>query len=104
MTRRGATGIWEAFVPGGGTGAAPRHCLIPRAPPPADKADPTPSGARPPGTASVIHDLATLRAFPWTDGDWMAGRPRRQGPDRPLSTYEVHPGSWRASRRRATGP
>ena len=43
----------------------------------------------------MIHDLATLRAFPWTDGGWMAGRARRQGPDRPLSVYEVHPGSWR---------
>ena len=98
MTRRGTTGIWEAFVPGAGPGQHYKYRLIPRGPgTPADKADPYAlCGEAPPGTASVIHDLATLRAFPWTDGDWMAGRPRRQGPDRPLSIYEVHPGSWRA--------
>jgi 1,4-alpha-glucan branching enzyme len=97
MTRRGATGIWEVFVPGAGPGQYYKYRLIPRgAAPAADKADPYAlRGEAPPGTASVIHDLAALRAFPWTDGDWMAGRPRRQGPDRPLSIYEVHPGSWR---------
>ena len=40
MTRRGATGIWEAFVPGAGPGQHYKYRLIPRGRPPADKADP----------------------------------------------------------------
>ena len=43
----------------------------------------------------MVHDLAALRAFPWTDAEWVAGRARRQRPDRPLSIYEVQAGSWR---------
>jgi 1,4-alpha-glucan branching enzyme len=97
MVRRGTTGIWEAFVPGVGPGdrykyriASRHHGHL------ADKADPYALRTEaPPGTASVVHDLTALRAFPWTDGAWLAGRPERQRPGRPLSVYEVHLGSWR---------
>src|SRR5262245_23115035 len=63
MTRRGATGIWEAFVPGTGTGTQYKYRIVPRGmATAADKADPYAlRGEGPPGTASVVHDLAALR-------------------------------------------
>ncbi|GAF76651.1 unnamed protein product, partial [marine sediment metagenome] len=29
------------------------------------------------------------------DGDWLRQRAERQGPEAPISIYEVHLGSWR---------
>jgi len=97
MTRRGATGIWESFVRGAGPGTQYKYRIVPRgAAPAADKADPFALRSEaPPGTASVVHDLDALRAFAWTDAEWVAGRPDRQRPDRPLTIYEVQAGSWR---------
>lgn len=43
----------------------------------------------PPKSASVLTDL---RAFSWEDGDWMASRSLCH--DRPLTIYELHPGTW----------
>ncbi|MDQ3699836.1 MAG: 1,4-alpha-glucan-branching protein, partial [Chloroflexota bacterium] len=60
---------------------------------PVDKGDPYAFQAEaPPGTAAIV---CALEGFPWGDAPWLADRPRRQHPDRPLSIYEVHAGSWR---------
>ena len=45
----------------------------------------------PPGTASIIRDLA----YPWGDMEWMHARAAKNALDAPLSIYEVHLGSWR---------
>jgi 1,4-alpha-glucan branching enzyme len=93
MRRRGATGVWEIFVPGLGEGAAykyeirgPGGALLPL------KADPVGFGSEhPPANASVVRQIAGA----FRDDDWMAGRAARQGIDAPISVYEVHLGSWR---------
>jgi 1,4-alpha-glucan branching enzyme len=33
--------------------------------------------------------------YEWGDGDWMAGRAKRNAMEAPFSVYEVHLGSWR---------
>jgi 1,4-alpha-glucan branching enzyme len=97
LRRREATGIWEAFVPGVGVGDRYKYRVMGQLTGHvADKADPIAFRAEQrPGTASIVHDLAALRAFPWTDEAWLEQRPARQRPDQPLAIYEVHAGSWR---------
>jgi 1,4-alpha-glucan branching enzyme len=93
MRRRGATGVWEIFVPGLGEGTTykyeikgPGGQVLPL------KADPVGFGSEhPPANASVVR---TVRGD-WHDGAWMEGRAARHGIDAPISVYEVHLGSWR---------
>lgn len=57
-----------------------------------DKADPFAFATEePPATASVISDID----YTWADADWMAERGKKSALDAPMSTYEVHLGSWR---------
>ena len=57
-----------------------------------DKADPFAVWAeQAPRTASVLHDLG----YGWNDDAWMAEREARNRHDAPMSTYEMHIGSWR---------
>ncbi|MDQ3699775.1 MAG: 1,4-alpha-glucan branching enzyme, partial [Chloroflexota bacterium] len=94
MLRHSAVGIWEVFVPGAGPGALYKYRIAALGGGiPVDKADPYAFQAEaPPGTAAVV---CALEGFAWEDAPWLADRPRRQHPDRPLSIYEVHAGSWR---------
>ena len=94
MRRRGASGVWEIFLPGVGDGAPYKYQIIG-----ADgsvmpqKADPVGFGSEhPPAKASVVRDLS---GYGWKDGDWMAGRAGRNARTAPISVYEVHLGSWR---------
>ncbi len=94
MRRRGATGVWETFVPGVAEGTEYKYeirgaggALMPL------KADPVGFGSEhPPANASVVRSLGK---GDWTDGDWMKTRQSRQNIDAPISIYEVHLGSWR---------
>ena len=94
MRRRGATGVWEIFLPGVGEGAPYKYeildqngRLLPL------KADPVGFGSEhPPKKASVVRDL---RGYGWKDGEWMAARAGRNARSAPISVYEVHLGSWR---------
>ena len=94
MRRRGATGVWEIFMPGIGEGEAYKFevldahgGLLPQ------KADPFGFGAEhPPKTASVVR---ALRGHDWADGGWMAKREALHRIDQPISVYEVHLGSWK---------
>lgn len=87
------SGVWEIFLPGVRAGArykfellGPDGTLLPL------KADPLARAAElPPATASIVSSPAP---FHWSDAAWMAGRAGRQGPEAPISIYEVHPGSW----------
>jgi 1,4-alpha-glucan branching enzyme len=94
MRRRGATGIWEIFVPGIGDGEAYKYEILG-----ADgslqplKADPVGFGSQhPPENASVVRDIG---GYGWHDGDWMAGRAAQNERTAPISVYEVHLASWR---------
>lgn len=90
---RGATGIWEIFLPGLGEGEVYKFEIKPRGNgTPLLKSDPFAfySELRP-KTASIVHDI---HKYQWHDEAWMADRTRRQSLNAPLSIYEVHLGSW----------
>lgn len=94
MRSRGATGVWEIFIPGIGDGDAYKYelqdqngKLLPQ------KADPYGFGSEhPPKTASVVRQL---NGHSWTDKGWMKKREALHRIDQPISIYEVHLGSWR---------
>jgi 1,4-alpha-glucan branching enzyme len=87
------SGIWELFIPGLGenerykfeirTGAG--HLL--------HKSDPYGRYfEKSPLTASIV---CRTEGYEWGDGEWMAARPAEgRWFNRPMSTYEVHLGSW----------
>jgi 1,4-alpha-glucan branching enzyme len=90
---RGESGIWEGFAPGVGNSARYKyhiesHNLGYRV----DKADPLAFFAEtPPRTASIVWNVD----YRWGDAGWMENRREKNTLDRPISIYEVHPGSWR---------
>ncbi|MCA8879378.1 MAG: 1,4-alpha-glucan branching protein GlgB [Rhodobacteraceae bacterium] len=94
MRRRGATGVWEIFVPGLGEGDTYKYEILgahggvlPL------KADPVGFGAQhPPETASVVRDIT---GYGWRDKEWMTTRARLHDRSAPMSIYEVHLGSWK---------
>jgi len=94
MRRRGATGVWEIFIPDVGEGTHYKYEILGH-----DgmmqplKADPVGFGHQhPPETASIVRDI---RGYGWKDGDWMETRDGRNARTAPISVYEVHVGSWR---------
>ncbi|SMH42120.1 1,4-alpha-glucan branching protein GlgB [Maritimibacter sp. HL-12] len=95
MRKRGATGVWEIFVPGIGEGTTYKYeiralggAILPL------KADPVGFGSEhPPATGSVVRHPGLGRA--WDDSGWMNERAARNSVDAPISIYEVHLGSWR---------
>jgi len=89
---RARSGIWEGFIPGVGRGAIYKYHIASRHNGyRVDKADPFATmNETPPKTASLVWDLE----YEWKDGEWMAARGRRNPADAPVSTYEVHLGSW----------
>jgi 1,4-alpha-glucan branching enzyme len=93
MRSLGASGLWELFIPDLPRGALYKFELHPRVGPPFTKADPFALAAeRPPRTASITTDFGR---HIWQDTAWMAARREAPVLDRPMSVYEVHPGSWR---------
>ncbi|MDA7427573.1 1,4-alpha-glucan branching protein GlgB [Primorskyibacter aestuariivivens] len=94
MRLRGATGVWEIFIPDIGDGEPYKYELLDRnghlLP---QKADPFGFGAEhPPKTASVVRQLD---GHVWSDASWMSRREALHRIDQPISVYEVHLGSWK---------
>ncbi|NLW85229.1 MAG: 1,4-alpha-glucan branching protein GlgB [Phycisphaerae bacterium] len=87
------SGIWEGFVPGIPKGACYKYHIVSRYNNyRVDKGDPFAiHWETPPKTASVVWDMA----YDWQDAEWMRRRGQTNAPDRPMSVYEVHLGSWR---------
>ncbi len=93
MRKYPAQGIWEIFIPHVGPGdlykyeIKPKHrdeILI--------KSDPYAFyGELRPGTASKVWESN----FKWSDDNWLKNRRELQAHEKPLSVYEIHPGSWR---------
>ncbi|MGD0658471.1 MAG: 1,4-alpha-glucan branching protein GlgB [Syntrophorhabdales bacterium] len=94
MRVRGATGIWEIFIPGLREGTRYKFEIKSRFKGfLAQKADPYAfySEVRP-KSASVVWNVDLYK---WSDKEWMQAREKRNWFESPMSIYEVHLGSWR---------
>ncbi len=93
------TGVWELFLPGVKPGALYKFQVRPRPAtstddvPALEKADPL--GRRGEVRPRSASEVVSPSAFAWSDAAWVASRPDRAAPGRPISIYEVHLGSWR---------
>ena len=94
MRRRGATGVWEIFIPGIGEGTQYKYRIVgPDGVVQPLKADPVGFGSQhPPETASIVRDIS---GYGWKDERWMGERASRDARTAPISVYEVHLGSWK---------
>nr|WP_244520771.1 1,4-alpha-glucan branching protein GlgB [Aliiruegeria lutimaris] len=94
MRLRGATGVWEIFLPGIGEGTPYKYEIIgAQGQLMAAKADPVGFGSEhPPATASVVRDIT---GYGWDDDGWMHHRSEKNAHNAPISIYEVHLGSWK---------
>ena len=92
MSPRESSGVWESFVPALGSGTVYKYHIRSRYHMyKADKADPFAfHNEVPPRTASMVWDLS----YQWGDGEWMRTRHEHNQLEAPISTYEVHLGSW----------
>lgn len=94
MRARGASGVWELFIPGITAGELYKFeirnrdsgSLLSKMDPYAQQAELRP------GTASVV---AATSKHHWRDNDWMEKRERADWLHQPHSVYEVHLGSWK---------
>ncbi|GLW24553.1 1,4-alpha-glucan branching enzyme GlgB [Microbispora amethystogenes] len=92
MRSLGGTGVWELFVPEIGEGARYKFQILGLDGVWREKADPMARRTEiPPATASIVEKPA----YEWRDEEWMAARASRDALVEPMSTYEVHLGSWR---------
>ncbi len=86
------TGIWASVVPGTAPGQHYQFEILTREGSTTRKADPFATrSARQPDRASILH---RDRPFPWSDQAWLETRKQSHSPHAPMSTYEVHLGSW----------
>ncbi len=96
MRPRGATGVWELFVPEVGPGTRYKYQVVATSGDHVEKADPFARSAEVrPMTASVV---PAESAFHWNDGAWLKRRQAAQSGEAALSIYEVHLGSWKRGR------
>jgi 1,4-alpha-glucan branching enzyme len=93
MRVRGATGVWEIFIPGLPSGTLYKFEIKSRFNNfLAQKSDPYGFYfERSPKTASIAHDL---NQYAWQDQEWIQQRSKKNWLEGPLSIYEVHLGSW----------
>ena len=94
MRDRGASGLWELFIPGLDEGALykfeirSRYGNFVRL-----KSDPYGFAAElRPKSASVVVNIDN---YAWKDAAWMAERAARDWQHSPMTVYELHAGSWR---------
>jgi len=94
MRPRGATGIWELFIPGLEEWEIYKYeirshlndYLV-------EKTDPVGFASEMrPKTASLVFDIDK---YQWQDQAWMKKRKQTNALDAPISVYEVHLGSWK---------
>ncbi|XAS68418.1 1,4-alpha-glucan branching enzyme [Micrococcaceae bacterium Sec5.7] len=88
----GSSGVWEVFIPGVLAGACYKFEIKTKSGYWVEKADPMAYGTEvPPLTASRVVESH----YRFKDSKWMAARAARDPHNSPMSTYEVHLGSWR---------
>ena len=87
-------GCWVAFIPGVWHGARYKFCVEGCDGRRLLKSDPFAAFSQNTSeTASIVYDHSE---FTWADGEYLAGRAKRDFMTAPMSIYEVHVGSWRA--------
>jgi len=93
MRRLIPSGVWEIFIPDLPDGACYKYEVRTPAGHLLQKADPYAYRFEvPPRSASMIW----TGGYAWRDGDWIRDRASAGAwRERPMSIYEVHPGSWR---------
>jgi 1,4-alpha-glucan branching enzyme len=95
MNTRGASGVWEIFVPRVGEGEVYKFAIKSKVDDKIHlKADPFAFRTEVrPRTASKV---ATLEDYHWTDQDWLASKNEKfDASTSPVSVYELHLGSWK---------
>jgi 1,4-alpha-glucan branching enzyme len=94
MRPRGATGIWELFIPGLEEWEIYKYEIRSRHRGyVVEKCDPVGFAAElRPKTASLVFDVDR---YQWGDQSWMETRGSANALEAPISIYEVHLGSWR---------
>ena len=94
MRRLVPAGIWEIFVPELTDGACYKFEIRTPAGDLLQKVDPYARQFEvPPNTASITWSDGR---YQWRDDDWMRDRASFNAwHDRPMSVYEIHPGSWK---------
>jgi len=99
----GGSGVWQGFAAGVGPGHKYKFQIGSRYHGyKVNKADPFAFASEvPPATASVI---ASLADYEWKDREWIASRREWNALASPMSTYEVHLGSWMRDPARPTEP
>jgi 1,4-alpha-glucan branching enzyme len=92
MRRLGASGVFELFIPGVEDGALYKFEILTRERAVRLKTDPFARKIEQyPGSASIIVDD---QLYVWSDDAWMKKRLATDHHRAPMSTYEVHLGSW----------
>ena len=87
------SGIWELFIPGLEEPQVYKFEIRCQNMDILEKTDPYQFYAElRPKSASITWDIDT---YEWHDNEWMEARSKTPPYDRPMSTYEVHLGSWR---------
>ena len=87
-------GLWELFIPGLSAGEIYRYDIRShnqgwRF----QKSDPFAFWSeKRPANASIVYDMT---GYTWGDSAWMDSRGQGNVLKKPMSTYEVHPGSWK---------
>jgi 1,4-alpha-glucan branching enzyme len=94
MRSRGASGVWELFVPEMAEGCLYKFEILSRVGSHlAVKSDPYAFAAElRPNTASLV---CNLDKYAWNDSGWMQARAANDWLHSAMSIYEVHAGSWR---------
>jgi 1,4-alpha-glucan branching enzyme len=92
MRVRGASGVWEIFIPGVGEGEHYKFEIRTRQGAILVKSDPYAFYTEfRPKTANIVHDINKYR---WSDKKWMDKRKKINQREKPITIYEVHLGSW----------
>ncbi|RME87285.1 MAG: 1,4-alpha-glucan branching enzyme, partial [Zetaproteobacteria bacterium] len=93
MRVRGASGVWELFVPGLADGELYKYEIRTKSGAILLKSDPLAARMEVrPNTASIVF----TSTYAWNDDAWMQQRARsNHWLDRPMLIYEVHLGSWK---------
>jgi 1,4-alpha-glucan branching enzyme len=94
MRNRGASGIWEIFLPGLDEGALYKFEILSRVNHHLGlKSDPYGFEAEMrPKSASIV---SNIDRYTWNDAGWLEARKKNDWLHAPMSIYEVHAGSWR---------